>query len=135
MSLAPQHIAKSLDNIRKNHSELYRLRKKDIEKLIAELHKWFDLFSEKPLAEFYGYVDRRAMRHREQRHHWDGIIAATYVFTKKYGEEFRVIIAEESEQHIRDDFFMLDDFDKIPQMDDYLTPGFWNKIFGYRKDL
>ncbi len=135
MSLAPEHIKKSTENIKKNHSELYNSRKDAIDKLIPELHRWFDLFSEKKLAELYGYVDRMAMRHREQRHHWDGIIAATYVFTRKYGEEFRVIIAEESQQHVRDDFFMLDDFDKIPQMGDYFTPGFWNRVLGYRKDL
>lgn len=132
MSLAPEHIKKSFDNIKKNHPELYNSRKDVLEKLIPELHRWFDLFSEKPLAELYGYTGfYRVMKHREQRHHWDGIIAATYVFVRKYGEEFRVIIAEESQSHVRDDFFMLDDFDKIPQMDDYSALGFWKKVRGF----
>lgn len=130
LSLTPVHIKKSLEGIEKSQSEFFAQHKETIKKLITELHVWFDLFSLSPFAELYGYTENNKMRHREQRHHYVGILAAHWVFTKKYGEVFGEIIINESREHVRDDFPMLDDIDKIPLMDDWLSSEFRKKAIG-----
>ena len=71
------------------------------------------------------------MKHREQRHHYTGIFAAEWVFARKYGEEFLPVIRHETGEHFQDDFFMLDDINKIPDMDDYSNPRFLRRIRGF----
>ncbi|MBN1325470.1 hypothetical protein JW977_00610 [Candidatus Falkowbacteria bacterium] len=131
LSLTPEHIKKSLEEIEKNQPEFFAQNKETIKKLITELHIWFDLFSLSPFAELYGYTEDNDLRHREQRHHFKGIEAAEWVFTKKYGKIYAPIILSESCQHIKDDFPHLDDIDKIPLMEDWLNSDFRKKAIGF----
>jgi len=132
MSITPVHIEKSLKNASKNYPEIYASNKKIIDSLITDIHSWFDAFSVSPFAELYGYVGvYRSIMHREQRHHHIGVRAAEWLFQKNYGELFLPVIKIEIWQHFQDDFFMLDDINKIPQMDDYLDKRFIRKIRGF----
>ena len=131
MSLTPDHIAKSLKNAERNYPGLFYSRKEELEALIIDIHEWFDLFSMHPFAELYGYTGLNAMMHREQRHHNTGLWAAKYVHLGKYGEEFRQVIECEIATHFNDDFFMLDDINKIPDIDDYSNPRFMRKTKGF----
>jgi hypothetical protein len=65
------------------------------------------------------------MKHREQRHHLEGIWQAVEIFSKEYGQEYREIIIAQAEQHVRDDM------GDILFADDYRAIGFWKKIRGF----
>ncbi|MBU0929551.1 MAG: hypothetical protein KJ623_00575, partial [Nanoarchaeota archaeon] len=114
------HIRKGKKNIQEKYPKLYEENKETIDKLIIELHEWFDQYSKPPLAQKYGYIDRTKIRHRRELHHIEGIRWAEDLFTKKYGEDFRNIILEESKIHV------IDDMGKILEMGDYYVIGFWN---------
>jgi|GEM_PF-2115046 len=93
--------------------------------LIGGIHRWFDFFGEKPWSELYGYVDADCMKHREQRHHIEGISACVHVFTRAYGPQYQKIIRDIAEDHVAADWR-----GEIPQMGDY-TVWFWKERRGY----
>jgi len=113
-----KHIKKSLDRISKVYPLVYNNNKETIDKLLVELHEWFDFFLIPPCSKIFGYAGRNCIKHREQRHHIEGIKVASYVFERKYGKEFREIILEESREHV------IDDMGELYSFDDY-TPRFW----------
>ena len=125
MSETIKHIRKSQENISKKYPDFYNENKETIDKLVTELHKWFDEFSRNPLAEKHGYVDINCMKHRRERHHIEGIRWAEEIFTKRYGEEFRGIILEEGKIHV------IDDMKQIYEMGDYYKIGFWKEVRGF----
>lgn len=125
MSETIKHIRKSQENISKKYSKLYIKNKETIDKLVTELHEWFDEYSRSPLAEEHGYTGINCMKHRMERHHIEGINMADYLFTKKYGKEFRGIILEESKTHV------IDDMGEIYEMGDYYKIGFWREVRGF----
>ncbi len=132
MSLTPVHIEKSLEAAGKNYPELYYDRREDVENIIVDVHSWFDAFSVSPFMELFGYTGLyNSVMHKEQRHHNKGVIAAEWVFSRKYGDLFLPVIKKEIWQHFQDDFYMLDDINKIPQMDDYLNKRFIRRIRGF----
>jgi len=119
-----EHLESSLNSIRKNYPEIYGEKRDVLEELLLELHKWFDAFAGKK-SEDYDYSNPRfCIRHREQRHHIQGIRMAVEIFSKHYGRDFAKLIGEEAERHVREDM------ERIPFESDYKKIGFWNNPFG-----
>ena len=116
----PEHFDGSFYRIRLNNPQFLIDHREVICKLLAELHIWFDEFA-KTKGEGFDYTGRRKIRHRQERHHWEGILEAIAKFTAKFGEEYRDIIEQEAKQHV------IDDMGRILYADDYLEPGFWSK--------
>jgi hypothetical protein len=131
MSITPDHIAKGIKRLERDYPELFFSRREELEKVVKEVHSWFDLFSEKKFAELYGYTGQKEMMHRRQRHHNVGQVAAEYVAVRKCGEEFRWLIRQEIDAHFADDFYMLVEFSKIPDPDDYENPRFVREMRGF----
>ena len=119
-----KHVDNSIENLRKKHSQEHEIYKEVLEKILSELHLWFDDFDLKK-GEGYDYTGINCAKHKEQRHHVEGINEAIEIFSKKYGETFRMIIREESERHV------LDDMGSIYFRDDYKQIGFWKNIRGW----
>jgi hypothetical protein len=61
------------------------------------------------MDEFYGKkgdgydYSSQSTRHREQRHHLEGMHLAGDSFARKYGEKFRWLAMIEAQRHIMDD--------------------------------
>ena len=123
-----EHTAKSLENIKKKYPELYEKNKNNLEIMIFQLHKWFDDFDNKKTEE-YDYTGINCMKHREQRHHVEGIEEARKIFGERYGNEFGKIIGEESGIHIWDDIGKY--LGEIPSRSDYKQIGFWKNLRGW----
>lgn len=95
-----EHLENSIYRIRQKHQQFLVANREVICQLLTELHTWFDFFCGKE-----GYDSAYTLfYHREKRHHVEGITEAIEFFTPKYGEEFRQIISEEADGHVRDDF-------------------------------
>ena len=124
MSCIRRHIADSFSHIEKEHPDIYRYRKDILDKLIPELHSWFDEFDGKKTNE-YDYTGVNCVKHREQRHHIQGISEALRKFSEKYGPEFKMIIRDEAERHL------LNDMGVIYFEEDYHRIGFWKDIRGW----
>ena len=118
------HIRNSILRIKEQRPTLYQRREKEINRMIRELHEWFDWFENKKTSE-YDYTEINCMKHREKRHHQEGIRQAVNIFSKEYGREFEEIIDEESQAHI------FDDFGNIPFISDYQRIGFWKSVRGF----
>ena len=116
-----KHVDNSVENIRRKHSQEYKIHKDVLEKILFELHTWFDDFDLKKGVD-YDYTGVNCIKHREQRHHVEGISEAAEIFSKRYGENFRAIIREEAERHV------LDDMGSIYFRDDYKQIGCWKNI-------
>ena len=95
-----------------------------LEKMLLELHLWFDEFNLRK-GEDYDYTGINCIKHREQRHHVEGISEAVEIFSGKYGKNFKAIIREEAERHVQDDM------NHIPFKDDYKRIGFWKQLRGW----
>ena len=119
-----KHTSKSIEIIKKNHPKEYEDYHDVLENILLELHRWFDDFDSKQ-GENYDYTGINCIKHREQRHHVEGISEAVAIFSKKYGENFRIIIREEAERHVSDDMNF------IYFRDDYKQIGFWKNIRGW----
>jgi hypothetical protein len=117
-----EHFDGSFYRIKLNSPQFLIEHREVICQLLAELHNWFDEFSGTK-GEGYDFTDRRKIRHRAMRHHWEGIWEAVAKFTQKYGPEYHDIIEQEAKQHVKDDML-----GKILYADDYLEPGFWSRI-------
>lgn len=95
------HAVKSLERINGENPEFLKKHWAKISPMIWQVHYWFDEFYNQPPYDnpytlFY---------HREVRHHWDGIRQAVEIYSAKYGEEFRDIIRQAGEDHMRQDYF------------------------------
>lgn len=102
MSWIETHIEHSMKNIRERYPEIYEERRKILEELIRELHVWFDYFAGKKEKD-YDYTGINFIKHREKRHHIEGIKVAVEIFTRKYGKEFTDIVEEEGRRHVIED--------------------------------
>ncbi|MBP7708231.1 hypothetical protein KA107_00980 [Candidatus Pacearchaeota archaeon] len=120
----PQHVAGSWKRARKNYSVLYRKNPRHCFELIKEIHSWFDEFYNKKGAD-YNYTIFR-FKHREQRHHLDGIQECVVTFSRKYGFEYSDLILTEAARHVQDDMGL------IPQKEEYCE-DFWS--IWYRKNM
>jgi len=123
-----EHTLKSMENLQKNYPEIYKENKETLEEIISELHGWLDFFCGKKTEE-YDYSGINCMKHREQRHHLEGIQEATRLFSKKYGDKFREIISSESESHIWEDIGKY--LGRIPFESEYKQIGFWKELRGW----
>ena len=123
------HQINSYKRLKEKDSEFYYKNLRVIAPLIRDIHKWFDEFAGKKGIDKedrkYDYTSEpdkpvyTQMKHREQRHHYDGLIGCIMKFTAKYGKEFEPLIESEAKQHI------LDDMGYIPNQDDYKERNFW----------
>jgi len=95
-----EHFDNSFYRIKQKHPQFLIDNREVICKLLTEMHQWFDFYCGKE-----GYTTVYTLfYHREKRHHAEGIIEAIAIFTAKYGENFRQIIEEEANGHVKDDF-------------------------------
>jgi len=124
VSSIAEHIKKSLKEIEKTQPDFFAENKDIIIMLISELYAWFDEFFGKR-GDNYDYTGINCMKHREQRHHIEGIQQARKLFCKKYGNQYEDIVISQGEQHVRDDM------GDILFADDYKAIGFWKKIRGF----
>lgn len=85
---------------------------------------WFDYFINKKNEDF-DYTGINCLKHREQRHHHEGINEAVKIYSKKYGDKYKKIIRQEAERHV------YDDMGTIYFAQAYRQIGFWKKIRGY----
>ncbi len=124
MSGFAQHLARSIEMISQDHAELFKKHGVIIEKMMADLHRWFDDFAGKKNGgnDYRGY---NYIKHRQERHHVEGIARAVAIFTAKYGEQFRSIIAEQAQAHVQDDM------GEVFFADDYRRIGFWKNFRGF----
>jgi len=123
-----EHALKSIENLQKTHPEIYEENKETLEKMLFEMHNWLDFFSGKK-SEEYDYSGINCIKHREQRHHLEGIQEATKLFTEKYGARFKEIISEEAENHIWEDLGQY--LGRIPFASEYKQIGFWKELRGW----
>jgi len=124
MADVKEHIASSIENIKIRHPEIYAERREILEKLVAELHEWLDWFYGKK-GESYDYTGIDVMKHREKRHHQQGINEGKKEFSRKYGEELAGIIGDELERHV------VEDMGYVPSEEDYRRIGFWKELRGF----
>jgi hypothetical protein len=119
-----EHIASSIENIRIKHPEIYTERQEILERLVVEMHMWLDWFFGKK-GDNYDYTGFDVMKHREKRHHSQGINLGVREFSGKYGEELVGIIREELERHV------VEDMGYVPSEEDYKRIGFWKELRGF----
>jgi len=124
MSSLKEHMESSMFCIKQKHHKLLLNHREIICQLIMELHVWFDFFNNKKGPDF-DYTGFDCIKHREKRHHREGINEAVKIFTAKFGAKFKKIIEEEAEKHV------IDDMGKIYDKDDYQQIGFWKQIRGW----
>ena len=124
MSSIPEHVNQSMAHTEKHYGVLFKEKKDLLKELFIELHKWFDHYDGQK-GKDYDYLGSNCIKHRERRHHVEGISEAVKIFTKKYGEEFREIIENEAESHV------YDDMECIYFASDYRQIGFWKRVRGF----
>jgi hypothetical protein len=132
-----EHMRFSTENLLKKHSEFFKLRRGRLINILHEMHYWFDYFMWKKSEKGeYDYTDVRDLaKHREQRHHYQGIHECVKIFSDKYwrefvedgfGEEFEKVIWEEANFHIRKDY---ERFCQAPfSKEIYDEIGFWRRL-------
>ncbi len=108
------HIISSIKRLGENYPEFYRANSDCINEFIEELHLWFDKFAVAKGDEI------QRLRHREKRHHKEGIEEISEKLTKKYGKEFKEIVRQEATEHVRADMYF------IPKQSDYTDKYFWD---------
>lgn len=123
------HQMNSYKRLKAKDSDFYYKHLRVIAPLVRDIHKWFDEFAgttgKDREGRRYDYTSDSEgpiytqMKHREQRHHYDGLIGCIIKFTDKYGPEFKQIIENEAKEHI------LEDMGYIPNEDDYKDRNFW----------
>jgi hypothetical protein len=123
------HQINSYKRLKAKDSDFYYTHLRAIALLIRDIHKWFDEFAGKRGVNKEGrkcdYTSEpdspihTQMKHREQRHHYDGLIDCIIKFTDKYGQEFKPIIESEAQTHI------LEDMGYIPNKEEYAEKNFW----------
>jgi hypothetical protein len=102
MSSIEEHIRRSIRGI--DH-DFYLENRVILDSLVSSLHRWLDNFFGKR-GEDYDYSDKTT-KHREQRHHNEGIEEAVAYFSKIYGDKFAEIIKQETSRHIIDDIGLI----------------------------
>ena len=118
-----EHFGNSIKSLMENHSQEYWDNEGTLAELLLELHLWLDEFDLKK-GEGYDYTGANCIKHREQRHHIEGISEAVEIFSQHYGNQFKQIIREEAERHIQNDM------KQIPFKDDYKRSEFWRSLRG-----
>ena len=98
--LPPDHVAKSFFRIYQKAPQFVLDNWLELYILLWELHCWFDRFSN---TKGYNTVYTIAY-HREQTHHREGIDEAIRLFCCKYDHRYWIMIEQEAEQHVLDDF-------------------------------
>ncbi|MFC1598828.1 hypothetical protein ACFL2U_02365 [Patescibacteria group bacterium] len=124
MSKLVEHFAKSVDNIKHSDQGFWQQNSEILEQIFFELHVWFDVFDQQKTDD-YDYTGINCMKHREQRHHLEGIHQIVKILVAKYGQIFEVIIMQEAENHV------LDDMGQIYFASDYKQIGFWKRVRGF----
>lgn len=117
------HISDSLEHIACSYP-FFEAEKETITRLITELHEWLDEYHNTK-TEDYDYTGINVMKHREKRHHLEGIIEAKELFSAKYGEKYAKIIQTEAGRHVSMDM------KAIYSASDYRQIGFWKRIRGF----
>lgn len=87
-----------------------------------EVHKWLDFFDCKKgriRDREYDYTGANCIKHRQERHHVEGIRECVEFFISVYGKDVAKEIREAAELHI------FQDFSFIPFKSDYKQIGFW----------
>jgi hypothetical protein len=115
------HVEKSRAFVKAKHPALYAANPATIDNLLKELHLWLDFFHNKK-GDGYDYTGFNVIKHREQRHHLEGIEEIASQIAQKYGPEFLQIAREEAERHV------IDDMRYVPFRDDYKRMGFWKNM-------
>lgn len=108
MASLKEHFLESITYIKKKNTEIYNQDKELVEELICSIHKWLDAFEGKG-----EYTGRFCIRHRQERHHIQGIAEAVKIFSEDYGKGFKEIIEHEARRHIYRDMKF------IPEKEDY----------------
>lgn len=83
-----------------------------------EVHEWLDFYDSKKGTDEkgeYDYTGRNAIKHRERRHHIEGI--------KQCIEFFGPPAGQAAQLHIAQDFYGY-----IPEKNDYLRNDFWQEM-------
>jgi len=117
MALKETHIQNSIRDQRNN--PLYRENSALVIQIISQVHTWMDFYV-KQKGDNFDYSDG-SVRHREQRHHAEGIREATEELAKIFGEKYKDLIDAEATSHV------LTDMATIPMAADYKAPDFWEK--------
>jgi len=113
------HLKHSVRQIKKEDLEFYEKNRGTLSSLLPELHGWFDAFYGRGDLSFDPLVTPE--RHREERHHQEGVIEITEKLTKKYGGRFEKTIIQEARAHV------ISDMGYVPKKEEYKREYFWDK--------
>ncbi len=124
-----QHLRAAFKQLKQAEPRFYYQNLRDIVKIVSEINHWFDDFAGKKGADkqsrVYDYTidptdpNEGSLRHREQRHHYEGLVECCSILSLKYDSKFRDIIKESAKQHI------IEDMGYIPDKEEYQERNFW----------
>jgi hypothetical protein len=117
------HIGDSLSRLR-NNRKFYLENKQIIYGLVVHLHTWFDEFAFKNLSD--NPTEAELLKHREKRHHHEGIEECVELLSSQYGEKFRDVAEQEAIMHVKRDMGY------IPDKAKYNGDYFWEKWIANR---
>lgn len=123
MASIERHMEVSLASIKDRHPRLYETDLEKITAIMRELHEWLDEFAGKG-----EYTGRYYIRHRQERHHVEGVREITDILKRKHGYKYSDIIFEQAMLHIAIDFEDALEPVGVPCRADYRSIGFWKRI-------
>jgi hypothetical protein len=122
------HLKSFIKRMKKNDPGFYNWNRKVLGQMMPELHSWFDEFAFKKIninGENYDYTQEETkIRHREQRHHEEGVQEITEILTEEYGDKYKSLIEQEAYCHV------YADMGRIPKKREYEDEYFWQKWEG-----
>lgn len=119
-----KHVQHSIKDLRTRRIDFYLKNKKELDRLVLEIHTWMDRFAN-TRTEDYDYTGVDIMKHRERNHHIQGVNEAIDYFIERYGNRYRMIIFEETRRHV------MDDLGEIPDESFYHEIGVWKRLRGF----
>ena len=117
-----EHIQDSLGRIRNEDSRFYLENEKTIREMVSCLHEWFD-------AKYQGEKETseiELLKHREERHHSEGIEECVKLLVREYGHWSEKIIRQEAIMHVKCDMGY------VPEKNVYAEKNFWTKWIAKR---
>jgi len=125
-----EHLRLTFEELKKQDYTYYHANVRTIVPLVAEITKWFDEFANRQgvdsKGKAYDYSPSesaqeffRRIAHREQRHHYSGLVECESIFTPRYSKEFQNLISRIAKQHV------LADMGYIPNEEEYKERNFW----------